>query len=59
MNDECACAHCGHLEKDHCRGNQEHAGPKTAQTMSGRGNVVCVGRHCNHPLCDCVAFIGA
>lgn len=52
-----ACRTCGHPSKDHCKGGVPHSSHKEAQAMSGLGAVICVGRHCNQPICSCTEFV--
>jgi hypothetical protein len=44
------CADCGHSTKKHCKGHEQHS------QWRGAGSVICTSRHCNEPLCSCVAF---
>lgn len=48
---------CTHPEKKHCEGSVPHSTYKDAARMVPRPKVeLCLGRHCEEPLCDCSDF---
>jgi hypothetical protein len=46
------CEWCHHPDSAHCAGKVFHTGWKNNEPGH-----VCVGRHCNYPLCSCVELI--
>jgi len=55
------CEFCNHEDKDHCKGGELHSDHKEDARMVEikyrKGSRVCVSRHCDQPLCCCLAFI--
>jgi hypothetical protein len=52
------CASCNHPKDHHCRGKIEHVTWKSERLQNGasKETTICVGRHCELPLCCCVEF---
>lgn len=48
---------CGHAEKDHCKGEQQHDGYKfQMRSVRDPDPHTCKGKHCTAAICDCLHF---